>query len=66
MTGLLVVLIPLLLLLFMFAMQRIESSLLSTPVPDAGTLSTPTQSTGNTLPTESVQTTGTQSEVEAA
>lgn len=35
MTGLLVVLIPLLLLFFLFAMQRIESSLLSVPVVDS-------------------------------
>ena len=35
MTGLLVVLIPLLLLFFLFAMQRIESSLLSTPGVDS-------------------------------
>ena len=54
MTGLLVVLIPLLLLFFMFAMQRIASSLLSTPDTDAAADSgTPTETAGNDLPTES-------------
>lgn len=54
MTGLLVVLIPLLLLFFMFAMQSIESSLLNTPdttLDVAGT--NPTESTGTPLPNES-------------
>lgn len=56
MTGLLVVLIPLLLLFFMFAMQRIESSLLSTPDADGDNpTGTPTETAGNDLPTESSQ-----------
>lgn len=44
MTGLLVVLIPLLLLFFLFAMQRIEHSLLSSPGVDSPEETTATSS----------------------
>lgn len=50
MTGFLVVLIPLLLLFFLFAMQRIEYSLLSSPGVDS---SSETTSPDGGLPTES-------------
>lgn len=49
MTGFLVVLIPLLLLFFLFAMQRIEYSLLSSPGVDS---SSETTSSDGGLPTE--------------
>ena len=67
MTGLLVVLIPLLLLFFMFAMQSIESSLLSTPdSPVQLTHGTPTKTAGNPLPNESALESATQSNAQAA
>lgn len=67
MTGLLVVLIPALLLFFMFAMQGIESSLLNTAgSPAESTGDAPTENTGILIPNESIVNGGTPSGVKAA